>query len=218
MVVLDYLTHLADRGLAYRTIMLHRSVLSPLFPQWTDTRLVITLSYHVSFEVYFRIILLHNASLHPGMWRRYLPFSPHLHCPSILSLSSANWPFCSPWRLHGAPLRCLRYAAARHSWLSTPALYFIPSRLSKTDRPGHMGSPILIRRRRFSLPHCLSRRVFGISALSRDTAQFPLFFSFAIVYNSVSGVTSLGLPVRQYRSSSWLHAPHLGLGCPRSWR
>ena len=120
MVVHDYLTHLADRGLAYRTITLHRSVLSAT--QWTDTRLVITISYHVIFEAFFRIVLLRDASLHHGMWWRYLPFS-HLLCLSILSLSSANWPFCSPWRLRCAPLRWLRYAAARRSWLSPPALY-----------------------------------------------------------------------------------------------
>ena len=107
--------------------------------------------------------------------------------------------------------------ASLRSVINADSVRFLPSCLSKKDRHGHLGPPILIQRSLVAmileLPRRLSRELFGILALSHN---FLFSSSFcAIVYNGVLRVSSLGLPARQYRRSSWLHAPHLGLGRPR---
>ena len=119
-----------------------------------------------------------------------------------------------PFSLHGMWLWFL----PQRLWLSTPTVRFLTSRSSGSAH-SDLASSGVFQRRHFSLPHRLSRRLFGYLALSRDPAQFPLFFSFfAGVYIGILGVASLGLPAHQYQRSSWLHAPCFGLGRPRSQR
>ena len=77
-----------------------------------QTRLDNILSSRAFFVAFFSVALLRVASFRLGMWRRCLPFNPHLS-PSISSLSSKKWGFCSLWHLLGVLPSWLCYAAAR---------------------------------------------------------------------------------------------------------
>ena len=165
-VVLDYLTHLADGGLAYRMITLHRSVLPATFPPVDRHKI----GHHPLISH-----LLRGVFQNCSPTRRFFAswdvavvftvFSSSLPLDFVafqrkLALLLAMASLRRPSEL--ASLRC----SPAFMDINAVSVRFLPSCLSKMDRPGHMGPPILIRRRSFSLARRLSRRVFGISPLS----------------------------------------------------
>ena len=145
--MLDYLSLLSSRGLAYRTIVLHRSVLSATLPPFDG----------------------HEIGRHPlvsrlirGVFQRRPPqrrFFPSWNVASVFAVfASAPLPldFFTMQRKvafllaiassrRPSELASLRCSAA-FMIINADCVRFLPARLSKTDRPDHLGPPIVIRR------------------------------------------------------------------------
>ena len=145
-VVLDYHTFLADRGLAYRTIMLHSSVLSATLPphsspcgqtgDWTAPTHHAPSSWRISEPSY--ATLLRILGFGGGFYRFLISSAPQFQRKLAFLLAMAS-------SRHPSEVVLLRCGAA-FMIINADSVRFLPSRLSKTDRPGHLGPPILIRR------------------------------------------------------------------------
>ena len=146
-VVLDYLTHLDEKGLAYRTVVLHRSVLSATLPPLDGhdvghhpliSRLIRGIfqrrppqrRFFQSWNVasVFAVFSSSPLPLDFVMLQRKLAF--------LLAMASSRRPS------ELASLRC----SAAFMIINADCVRFLPSRLSKTDRPDHLGPPIIVRR------------------------------------------------------------------------
>ena len=146
-VVLDYLSFLFQKGLAYRTICLHRSVLSMTLPRMDglpvgEHRLVCRLIKGIFHQrppqrrVYQpwdvgKVLAVFSA------WTPPLNFKQlQRKAAFLIAMASARRPS------ELASLRCSPAFMSR----STTGVRFIPSALSKTDRHSHLGPPISISR------------------------------------------------------------------------
>ena len=146
-VVLDYLSSLFTRGLAYRTIHLHRSVLSATLPaidglpvgqhdlvcrlvKGVFQRRPPTRRLYQSWDVgaVFAVFAEWNLPLDFSQIQRKAAF--------LLAVASARRPS------ELASLRC----SAAFMIIGGDRVRFLPSRLSKTDRSQHLGPPIVVRR------------------------------------------------------------------------
>ena len=174
-VVLDYLTLLADRGLAYSMIALHRSVLSATLPPLISRLLCgifqnrpPTRRFFPSWNVAAVFAVFSSSRLPFGYidLQRKLAF--------LLAMASSRRPS------EVASLCC----GSAYMVINANSVRFLPSRLSKTDRPGHLGPPILIRRSPaatfLSAPSPLSKTFWFFAALpgSRTFSSFLLLLLF----------------------------------------
>ena len=154
-VVADYLASLFSSGRAYRTITLHRSVLSSMFPPMGG----FSLGTHPLLSRLVRGVFQQrppSRRLFPSwdvasVFAIFDAMAPPLdfislqrRCAFFLAMASARRP---------SELAALRCDAAFMS-ISSEQVRFLPSRLSKTDRQRHLGPPIVIRRLPPPDPHC----------------------------------------------------------------
>ena len=191
-------------------------------------KLVPTLFCHDFFAACFRNVHLRDVSSHHGMWLRFSPFSRRLKTLDfighqrklafLLAMASSRRP---------SEIASLRSGPA-FMIINPESVRFLPSQLSKTDRPDHLGPPILIRRLPAfsggdaSLCPVSALEDSEFSALSHDLARLSLLFDhasvFSALYSDVFGFTAMVLPTRRRRCPSQLYAPHLRLRRFRSWR
>ena len=146
-VVLDYFAFLDEKGLAYRTITLHRSVLSatllpvdghdvghhPLISRLLRgvfQRRPPTRRFFPSWDVaaVFAVFASSPLPLDFATFQRKVAF--------LLAMASSRRPS------EVASLRC----SSAFMIINADCVRFLPSRLSKTDRPDHLGPPIIVRR------------------------------------------------------------------------
>ena len=144
-VVADYLSFLFDKKLAYRTICLHRSVLSMTLPHLDNfsigehpviSRLIKGIFHRRPpsrriFQTWdvgkvFDVFLEWSTPLSFKQLQRKLAF--------LIAMATAKRPS------ELASLRC----SAAFMTASTSSIHFIPSFLSKTDRQTHLGLPITL--------------------------------------------------------------------------
>ena len=146
-VIIDYLSSLFDANLAYRTIVLHRSVLSSTFPPMGG----FTIGDHPLVSRLIRGIFLKrppsrrvfqewNVGDVLDIFRSWQSPIPHRRlqrkCAFLLAIASSRRP---------SELASLRFSDSFMT-LNDDFVRFIPSRLSKTDRQNYLGHPIVIRR------------------------------------------------------------------------
>ena len=145
--VLSYLTFLFEKGLAYRTVCLHRSVLSMTLPPQDG----IAVGDH---DLVKRLIkgIFHRRPPHRRLFQAWdvgkvftvfsalkspLDFRHLLRKTAfLLAMASARRPS------ELASLRC----APAFMIISTSGVRFLPSSLSKTDRDSHLGPPLIVSR------------------------------------------------------------------------
>ena len=146
-VVADYLASLFSAGKAYRTITLHRSVLSSMFPPVGG----FSLGTHPVLSRLVRGVFQQrppSRRLFPSwdvasVFAVFSSMTPPLdfislqrRCAFLLAMATSRRP---------SELAALRCDAA-FMILSADQVRFLPSRLSKTDRQRHLGPPIVVRR------------------------------------------------------------------------
>ena len=169
-VVLEYLTHLADQDLAYRTIRLHRSVLSATLPPVDGHEI----GHHPLISCLLRGVFQNRPPTRRffASWIVASLFTVFLSplpldfvalqrkLAFLLAIASSRRP---------SEVALLCFAAVWRSLLSTPTVRFLPSQ----DRsPRSYGSPHsylassgVLWRQRFSLPRRLSKIVWNFGAL-----------------------------------------------------
>ena len=146
-VVIDYLSSLFSANLAYRTIILHRSVLSSTLPSIEG----FPIGRHPLVSRLMRGVFLRrppsrrvfqewNVGDVLDVFRSWDSPIPHRHlqrkCAFMLAMASSRRP---------SELASLRFSDSFMT-LNDDFVRFIPSRLSKTDRQNYLGHPIIIRR------------------------------------------------------------------------
>ena len=143
----DYLSGLHAQGLAYRTIVLHRSVLSATLPPLDGHEI----GHHPIISRLLR-----------GIFMRRPPARRFFHSWDVASVfavfSSAPLPLDFATFQRKVAFLLAMASSRRPSEIvslrisssfliiNDDCARFLPSRLSKTDRPGHLGPPIVIRR------------------------------------------------------------------------
>ena len=195
-LIADYLSSLFSSGRAYRTITLHRSVLSAMYPPFDG----------------------HSVGSHPlisrvvkGVFQRRPPsrrFFPSWDVSSAFAVFSS---LASPLDFFDAQRKCaflLALASARRpselASLRCDAAYmiinadharFLPSRLSKTDRQRHLGPPIIIRRLPDDVSLCPVAAIEELLRLRHtlDIAHASLFSSLSAPYPPISVSTFSGM-------------------------
>ena len=146
MMGMDYLTHLYDLGLQWNTIGIHRSAISQTLPPGPDG---VAFGDDANVRRLMRAIFLSRPPARRvfpiwnpddvfslfSQWTRPLPLRDVLlQTAFLVAMASCR-------RL--SELASLRVDSG-HMTILGHAVRFIPSALSKTDRPGHMGPPIYI--------------------------------------------------------------------------
>jgi integrase len=144
--VLDYLTHLYDRKLSLSTIDIHRSAISMTMAPIGSVRvgdhpLVKRLMSGVFNERPTR-----RAA--PALWDPLKVLSVFQHWPVNLPLSSLmrKGAFLMAIATAERPSELVALLCDdNHFWWEGENIRFVPSRLTKTDRPGHLAPPFHVK-------------------------------------------------------------------------
>ena len=207
---LAYLSHLFKLGLQWRTIGVHRSAISQTLPKDPDG---IAFGDDDNVRHLMRGVFLSRPPVRRAFplwnpddvfclfsqWPRPLPFLAILQKTAFLvAMATCRRPS------EIASLRVDSYFMT----LSTHSARFIPTGLSKTDRPGHMGPPILV----YAFPAdpslCPVEAIRSLLAV-RDSLRLShpfLFFSSSPPFAPLSAPSFRRLLARVLRRAG-VHAP-----------
>ena len=161
--VIEYISHLNDEGLAYRTINLHRSVLSAMLPNFDG--------YSIGKHPTIARVVKGVFQRRPPQRRLFESWDVGKVFKTFASPSSSSFAdnlrevaFLIAMASARRPselffLRC----SSNHMKISPQNVRFIPSQLSKTDRQTHLGPAIIIQR----LPETDDNSICPVAALER---------------------------------------------------
>ena len=207
---LAYLSHLFQLGFQWRTIGVHRSAISQTLPKGPDG---VAFGDDDNVRRLMRGVFLGRPPVRRvfplwnpddvfclfSQWSRPLPFQAILQKTAFLvAMATCRRP---------SELASLR-VDSHYMTLSAHAVRFIPSALSKTDRPGHMGPPLLV----YAFPAdpslCPVRSIQSLLAV-RDSLRLShtfLFFSSSPPFGPLSASGFRRLLARVLRLAG-VHAP-----------
>ena len=145
-ILLEYFSHLNDLKLAYSTVTVHRSVLSMMLPAIDN----FSIGEHPTISKIVKGVF----NLRPPQRRLYEAWDAGKVFATFSSSSSSSFDEAQRETAFLFAMATSRRPSEIASLKCSPSFMiktsdhvrFIPSRLSKTDRPSHLGPPILIRR------------------------------------------------------------------------
>jgi hypothetical protein len=143
--VLDYLTHLYDRGYSWSTIGIHRSTLSMTMAPIDCIRV----GHHPLIKKLMSDVFNKRPSrrANPALWDPLKVLSIFQHWPVDLPLSNLirKGAFLIALTTAKRPTELVALLCDdNHFRWEGENLRFVPSRLTKTDHPGHLAPPPLL--------------------------------------------------------------------------
>jgi hypothetical protein len=154
--VLDYFTHLYDRGLSWSTIAIHKSTISMTMAPVDG----VNIGDHPLVKRLMRGVFKERPSrrANPALWDPLKVLSVFQHWPVDLPLSKlmrkGAFLMALTTAKRAAELVALLCDDTHFRW-EGELIPFVPSRLTKTDRPGHLAPPFYVKPWKEDLCVCL---------------------------------------------------------------